>query len=260
MLSISLVTHNSDLKKLKETFLSVKRSKLPKIKLYVIDNSENPKVADDLKSLLDGIFASNEFELSFMKNRGMGAGHNTILEKLEDPYHLILNPDVEFSDTTLVRCCQFMERHKSIGMLAPAVYGSDQEMHHLCKENPSLFIMFLRSMAPQFIKELFAKTLERYEMRFRNYNLPMINVPYLTGCFQVFRLEALKKIGGFDEQFFYYYDDADITRTLLKYYDNVYWPQEKIIHHWERGAHKNKKLKWIAIFSGLKYSWKWLLK
>ena len=92
------------------------------------------------------------------------------------------------------------------------------------------------------------------------YKKDVIQTEYLSGCFMFCRVADLNKVGWFDEQYFMYLEDADLTRMLSKYGKCVHIPFVFIGHLWAKESHKILKLKLIAIYSFILYSMKWGLK
>ena len=84
-----------------------------------------------------------------------------------------------------------------------------------------------------------------------------MNVPYLSGCFMLLRSEALKKVGLFDERFFMYPEDIDLTRRIREHYRTIFYPHVSVIHNHAQGSYKSKKLLWIHIINLIKYFNKW---
>ena len=68
------------------------------------------------------------------------------------------------------------------------------------------------------------KRLRKFQLQFTGYDKPM-NVPYLSGCFMFFRMSALQEIGLFDERFFMYPEDIDITRRIHERYKTIFYPK-----------------------------------
>ena len=93
-------------------------------------------------------------------------------------------------------------------------------------------------------------------MRETGYN-KIMDVPYLSGSVMLFRKSILEKIGGFDENFYMYFEDTDITRRISEISRTVFYPYTSVIHLWERGSHKNIKLFFISLISTAKYFNKW---
>ena len=84
-----------------------------------------------------------------------------------------------------------------------------------------------------------------------------MNVPYLSGCFMFFRMSALKEVGTFDEHFFMYAEDIDITRRMHQKYETLYYPSVTIYHTFTRGSRKSLRLLRIHIVNIIMYFNKW---
>jgi GT2 family glycosyltransferase len=93
-------------------------------------------------------------------------------------------------------------------------------------------------------------------MRASGYNKTM-NVPYLSGCFMFLRVKALKEIGLFDERFFMYPEDIDLTRRIHSKYQTVFYPEVSVIHNHAQDSYKNYRMLWIHISNMVKYFNKW---
>jgi hypothetical protein len=84
-----------------------------------------------------------------------------------------------------------------------------------------------------------------------------MDVPYLSGCFMFFRNAALEKSGLFDERFFMYFEDTDLTRRMHRHYRTVYYPHTYICHEYRKDSYKSLRLLGIHILSAVKYFFKW---
>jgi GT2 family glycosyltransferase len=251
-LSASIVVYKNAVEILEKTIESFLRSTLDS-KLYIVDNSPT----DRLKTLVNDpriIYRFNN------KNVGFGAGHNTILREIlnETKYHIILNPDVYFEEGVIQKLYAFMNQHSEIGQLMPKVLYPDGRLQPLCKLLPSPQTLIKRRFF-NFYKSSLEKENYRYELRFSGYD-KIMDVPFLSGCFMFLRTEALKKVGLFDERFFLYTEDADLSRRIHKHYRTVYFPRATIYHHYQRGSYRNFWLTWCNIQSAIRYfnKWGWL--
>ena len=101
-----------------------------------------------------------------------------------------------------------------------------------------------------------AKSLYKFQLRFTGYD-KIMNVPYLSGCFMFFRLSALEDIGLFDERFFMYPEDVDITRRMHEKYKTIFYPKVSIIHAHAAASKTNLKMLWVHITNMIKYFNKW---
>jgi GT2 family glycosyltransferase len=93
-------------------------------------------------------------------------------------------------------------------------------------------------------------------MRASGYN-KIMNVPYLSGCFMFLRTEALKDVGLFDERFFMYPEDIDLTRRIHGKFRTVFFPEVSIIHHHAQSSYLNFRMLLIHIENMIKYFNKW---
>ena len=251
-LSASIVVYKNAVEILEKTIQSFLRSTLDS-KLYIVDNSPT----DRLKALVNDpriIYRFNN------KNLGFGAGHNTILREIlnETNYHIILNPDVYFEEGVIQKLYTFMDQHSEIGQVMPKVLYPDGRLQPLCKLLPTPQTLIKRRFF-NFYKSSLERENYRYELRFSGYD-KIMDVPFLSGCFMFLRTEALKKVGLFDERFFLYTEDADLSRRIHKHYRTVYFPQATIYHHHQRGSYRNFWLTWCNIKSAIRYfnKWGWL--
>lgn len=237
-------------------FAKIKKSISSAI-LYVVDNlpSAGQKLyIETLCKKHDLIY----HYISSSTNGGYGHGHNQAINLTKSNYHIICNPDIQFYSDTIVNAIDFFNQNKKTVLLTPAVFGQDGERHYLCKKNPKLFHLFLRRFCPNVFKKLlFDKYLERYEFRDHSYEEVIKNLPFCTGAWMFFKTSALQQLKGFDERFFMYMEDADLSRRALTMGETAYVPCVKVIHRWERGSYNNKFLRNTAIKSALKYWLKW---
>ena len=96
----------------------------------------------------------------------------------------------------------------------------------------------------------------RFEMQASDYN-KIMDVPYLSGCFMFFRVSALREIGLFDERFFMYPEDIDITRRMHERFRTVFYPEVSVIHNHARQSYVSFKMLKVHIVNIIKYFNKW---
>lgn len=93
-------------------------------------------------------------------------------------------------------------------------------------------------------------------MKNSGYNQVM-NVPFLSGCFMFLRNDALKKTGLFDERFFLYAEDTDLSRRMHQQFETLFFPSVEINHVHARGSYKDFRLTFHNIKSAFQYFNKW---
>jgi len=204
-------------------------------------------------------FLPNVFYIYVGKNLGYGAGHNiAIRQAIQDgaSFHFVLNPDIYFLPEALHQMITRMREDSSIGQLMPKVVYPDGSLQYLCKLIPSPLDLFFRRFLRGPLKEIARKQAEHFELRFTGYQHEM-DVPYLSGCFMLFRVSALKEVGLFDERFFMYPEDVDITRRMHAKYRTIFYPRAVIVHDHAKESYKSSKMLLIHVTNMIKYFNKW---
>jgi GT2 family glycosyltransferase len=135
----------------------------------------------------------------------------------------------------------------------PKVYYPDGEIQYLCKLLPTPFDLIFRRFLPNSWTK---KQTEKFELRNSGYN-KILDVPYLSGCFMLLRTDALKEVGLFDERFFMYPEDIDLTRRINRKFRTVFYPEVSIVHHHARSSYLNLKMLWIHTTNMIRYFNKW---
>lgn len=247
-LNVSIVLFNSVFVQISNLTKALKKNTYIN-KIYLVDNSP---------------LRNNEFEICHAnyiftgKNLGYGAGHNLAIKKsIMDgiKYHLVLNSDIYVCNKTLIELLEYLEANNDVSLIMPKVKNEDDSTQLLPKLLPSPLDLLIRVFP---ILKKIAPARSRLYVLADNQN-KTLNVPIISGCFSLFRVEALKKVGLYDENFFMYFEDFDLSRRIHSKYKTIYYPEVSVIHTHERGAAKNLKLFKIFILSAItyfnKYGW-----
>jgi len=248
----TIVTYKTDLAELARAVNCCLDSSL-RTEVSVVDNS----TSDDLKALCLAL------EVQYIrtdKNVGFGAAHNIALKRTRrSKYHLVMNPDVQFGQDVLKELFTFLEMNESVGLVMPRVVYPDGSMQKLCKRLPTPFDILAKRLFPELLKRMFRKRLAAFELCDMDMT-KVLSVPYLSGCFMLLRRNALQEVGFFDERFFMYFEDLDLTRRIHERYQTVYYPGATIIHRHDKGSYKSMKLLFCGIHSAVQYfnKWGWL--
>lgn len=258
-LTVSLVLYRPDPALLRETLAALEvascRADLQP-DLFLIDNGGSAGALAGL-ALPAGWIVHH---IAGHGNVGFGRGHNLSLDGAGD-FHLILNPDLELAPDALVEAMAFMAAQPECGLLAPAAYWDDGRMQYLCKRVPAVFDLFLRGFAPGWLRRRFARRMERYEMRDLIAGQVVWDPPLVSGAFMLFRSEVLRRLGGFDPDFFLYFEDYDLSLRAARLTRLAYVPAVRVVHHGGHAARKG----WhhIKLFVGgaarffNKHGWRW---
>lgn len=246
VLNVSIVIYKTNEEKIHRLVALLRQCKAVN-DVFIIDNSPSPfQTPNDMDATY--IFNNN--------NCGYGRAHNIALRKTIEnkiPYHLVLNPDVVFDPSIINELLEYMEGHTSIGSLMPKIYYPNGDLQYLCKLVPAPMDLFGRRFLPKWMMK---KRKRRFELYDSGYNTIM-NVPYLSGCFMLLRTSTLEDVGLFDERFFLYPEDIDLTRRIHKKYKTIFYPYVSVIHEYGRGSYKSMKLLYFHIVNMCRYFNKW---
>lgn len=246
MITASIVLYRTPVHEVKQIVSSLR--KCPLIDdIWLIDNSE---IQTEALMFMPATYIFNQ------QNLGYGAGHNIAMRKAiaqRAKYHLVINSDITFEPGTIERLTDYMEANINVGHIMPAVKYQDGRHQYLAKLLPTPYDLMSRRFIPSCLTR---KRTERFEL----HNLPDYrpsSVPYLSGCFMLLRCSALEKIGLFDERYFMYPEDIDLTRRIHSRFDTIYYPMVSITHNHTRASYQSLRMLWIHISNMCRYFNKW---
>ena len=247
-LSACIVTYNSK-DDVCETIQSILNyTKNLNFTLYLSDNNSPDNTAQFLKNKYKD--EAKVIVLENKENAGFGYGHNQVLSLIDSDYHFIINPDIIINENTITDIVQFMQNNSNVGMLCPKILNDDGTEQLLPASIPKL-----KYLVSRYLK-IFSKWENEYVKKDKR-NTDVLNIEFCTGCFMVIRTDIFKKINGFDDRFFMYFEDADLTRRVNEISDVVMYRKAEVTHKWHRQSSKSLKYFRIIITSMFKYFWKW---
>lgn len=251
MITASVVTFHTKREGLGRLVDCVMQS--PIERLFIVDNSTN----DELRDVADG---NLRIRYIHSMNLGYGAGHNIAIRNAlatGADYHVVLNPDVYWSGDVIGTLRSFMDEHPTCGLVMPRILYPSGDVQYLCKLLPSPMDLIGRRFIP--IVSYRKKHDYEYELQWTGYDRVM-EVPSLSGCFMFMRCDVLTTVGGFDERYFMYAEDLDLCRRIGEVSETLFCPSVDVVHEYEKGSYKNKKLLRYHIASIVRYfnKWGWL--
>lgn len=249
MITASLVLYKSKQSEVQRVLDCVERSCIDRV--YVIDNSPT----DHIRQIIGPEFTKVIY-IYGQGNVGFGEGNNIgIKEAINNnaDYHVVLNPDVIFEPRVINGLLNFMELHKDIGAIKPALTNLEGEFMSSAMRLPTPFSIFAKRLLPvKYSRRIVHKT------ELRDVDLRLIReVPNLSGSFMFLRLNVLKIVGLFDSRYFMYFEDFDLIRRIHKVSKVVYYPKETMIHAHAAEHRINRKLFMYSIRAAIKYFNKW---
>ena len=177
--------------------------------------------------------------------KGFGANHNEAFAKCGQPMFCVLNPDIELRCNPFPGVVRLLER-TDIGLAAPLVQAPDGAIEDSARYFPTLY-------------SLGRKILLGEEGRYVTKGGERVFYPdWVAGMFMLFRSSVFRRLGGFDEEFFLYYEDVDICARVWQHGMKVALCTEcAVVHDARRDSrHSLRHLQWHAR-SALRYFWKY---
>ncbi len=180
-------------------------------------------------------------------NKGFAVANNQALQQASGRYILFLNPDTIVAEDTISTCIRFFENHPDAGAMGVMMIdGSGEFLKESKRAYPSLWTSFFKMTG--------LSTLFPTSPVFSKYHLghldPQKNheVDVLAGAFFMTRKDVLEKTGGFDEAFFMYGEDIDLSYRIQKEGFKNYYCAETSIIHFKGESTRKGSLNYVRLF------------
>lgn len=147
----------------------------------------------------------------------------------------------------------WMAEHPDAVMARPGLRFPDGRSQSLPLRRCALRPMVYRQLP--FLK-FWEKYNRAYLMEGEDLSAP-VEIEFCTGSFSAVRTAEFKAVGGFDEHYFMYVEDADLTQKMRTTGKAYLVPQYTAIHAWHRAAHRSLKPFLWQTGSLLRYFHKW---
>ena len=205
------------------------------IEVIVVDNASS----DGTVNYLRESFASINF-IPNKTNVGFGRANNQAIEKAQGKYILFLNPDTILPEESLKDCLSFMESNATAGGLGVRMIdGSGRFLVESKRGFPTAWRSFCKLSGLSF---LFPSS-----KIFAGYNLghvkdgAVLPIEVLAGAYMMVRKEILDNIGGFDERFFMYAEDIDLSKRIRDAgFENYYLGTCTVLHFKGESTRRDK--------------------
>ncbi len=214
-----------------------------KWEVIVVDNNSTDGSIDYFKNLQSQF--DNFSVIASSKNNGFAKASNTGAGGASGEFLLFLNPDTEFIETGMQKVLDFFnskDKMEKIGVVGTKLLNPDNSIQRSCRSFPTLARQFYESY---FLSKIFPRSKVFGSYFLSNWNYENIrSVGWLSGAFMLIKKETFEKIGGFDEDYFMYSEDADICLRLSRAgFKNYYFSQYSIRHEDGAVASGNKALR-----------------
>lgn len=193
--------------------------------VFVVDNAST----DSSKEYLPPKFPWVKFTWN-SSNDGFGKANNSVLKDATGDCILFLNPDTILPEDALEKCLQFFQAQPNAGALGVRMIdGSGRFLKESKRGLPTPFAAFCKMAGLSFLfptSSLFADYYQGHLPQKETHPTPV-----LAGAFMMLTKEAVAATKAFDEQFFMYGEDVDLSYRLTQAgYSNFYFADTSIVH------------------------------
>ena len=236
-MNVSIILVNFNTKKLTcECINSIKShvSKHLEYEIIVVDNASSDGSQEEF-SKIEGI----KLVLS-PENLGFGRGNNLGASHASGEYLFLLNSDTILLEDSVTKLHDFFKRNENsfkIGTLGCLLVDQNQG------ENASAFrFSNVKSVISDTLKGLLSKFFKFKAPEEYDFKQSYLKVDYVIGADLMIKNSVFKEMKGFDDDYFMYFEEADLQKRILKKGLNAYIITDTKIIHLEGGSTDSKKL------------------
>lgn len=174
--------------------------------------------------------------------RGFGANHNAAFRLCQRRSFCVLNPDIRIAVNPFPALLGELEHHGTgTGVVAPRIVDPAGLTEDSARRFPTLW-------------SLAAKALGRANALDYEIGSSSFSPDWVAGMFMLFRADAFREVGGFDEKYFLYYEDVDIcARLRAAGYDARLVPAVSAVHDARRASRSDWRHRAWHMQSVLRY-------
>ncbi len=179
---------------------------IPGLATIVVDNSSADSTREYCRRRADVELVESPVNLGF------GAGMNLAMSRCTTPYALLINPDAVLDADNLSRLIDAAATFPEAGLIGPVIENEDGTVE--CSHD---------------------RALHRRAGMVRKRSDPTpegpTSVEFISGALFLVRLDLFRQLGGFDERFFLFYEDDDLSwRACAAGHPNLLVPEARALH------------------------------
>jgi len=184
--------------------------------IIVVDNNSK----DDSCKMVKELFPKVKL-IENKDNSGFSKGNNIGVLQARGEYLCILNPDTVVAEDTFVDILKFSEGKKNLGIVGCKLINGGGVFLPESKRNiPTVNVAFKKMLG--FSNDYYANHISKNDNG---------EVDVLVGAFMLVKKQIYNEVGGFDEDYFMYGEDIDLSYKVLKNgYQNYYYGKAKVVH------------------------------
>ena len=210
--------------------------------IIVVDNNSADGTIEHVAPRFEGKVA---FILN-SSNQGFAKANNQAIAAARGEFTLILNPDTIIGSGTLREAVEWMRSHPECGAAGVRMIDGDGAFLPESKRGfPTPWVSFCKIFGLSRIFPM-SPTFARYHMRYLDERQPH-QVDILAGAFILARTRLLRQLGGFDEDFFMYGEDVDLSYRMARAGSQNWYLPITIIHYKGESTRKDST-RYVRVF------------
>lgn len=232
-ITLSVVSHRQNA--LVNGFLEdVRRVCADRVKLVLTEN-----VPDPIPFATEGLSCPVEV-IANDRVKGFGENHNAAFRHCTTPYFCVCNPDIRLPSDPFPPLLEALSAPRA-AVAGPLVRGAKGSIEDSARRFPTAWFL---------LKKLFVDRREPDYPADRG----ALEADWCAGMFMLFRSDAYRALGGFDEAYFLYYEDVDLCRRLHAAGKSViYQPAAEVVHDARRASRRDPRLAMHHLKSVLRF-------
>ena len=251
-IDIIIVNWNSG-NRLRECIHSVNQVDLSEISsatIYIVDNNSTDNSLQTLPKSTDP-----RIQLRLIKNRankGFGVACNQGAKLGQSDYILFVNPDVRLEKNAVAEPLRYLESNPDFGACGIALKDDRGDVSRCCARFPQPIDFYARSLG---LDKVFPSVFKDYMMIDWDH-VDSRKVDHVIGAFYLVRRPVFESIGGFDENFFLYFEDLDLSKKISGSGFHIYYLGN--VHSYHEGGGSSKQILarrlYLSLLGRLKYA------
>ncbi|HXW04745.1 MAG TPA: glycosyltransferase family 2 protein [Vicinamibacterales bacterium] len=163
-------------------------------------------------------------------NEGFATGVNLGARLTGSPFLLLLNPDCVADAHAITELLRFADSRPDAAVIGPRILNADGSVQGSARRFPGLTTA-IAGRSSWLTRQFPGNPLSRHNLPALDRRRTPLDVDWVSGACMLVRRTAFEEVGGLDEEFFLYWEDADFCRRLSRCgWRTVYFPGAQIVH------------------------------
>ncbi|MDT0620508.1 glycosyltransferase family 2 protein [Croceitalea vernalis] len=209
---------------------SIQNSDFENYNIIIVDNGSDTEILSNLTNDRIKVLTNNE-------NKGFGHACNSGARESESEIILFLNPDTQVNKDTLKNTISFLTNRSEIAVMGCQQTDGQGSIHKTCARFVTRKNYFVKTLK---LNKLSKNIFKSYRMVDWDHKTSR-EVNHVMGSFYAIKRSLFNELSGFDEDYFVYYEDLDLSKRVYNAGGKIYFNSEIKIYHETGGTSKNIK-------------------